>query len=132
MCLRHLVPFLLAALVIALPAPLWAQTISAAECRLVVRHVPAADVAFRPGVDVHGRPVAPAELHPPAEVLPERLRLVLSVDVRRRLGLPAWLEGDLPLGVITVADGTLLLNGRPIAPEAANGLAAACAAALRR
>ncbi|MFQ3623859.1 MAG: hypothetical protein SNJ73_09965, partial [Acetobacteraceae bacterium] len=62
----------------------------------------------------------------------ERLAIYLGVDLRERLGLPADLIADLPLGVIEIDQGTVLLNGRPIAPDAAAGLAAACAAARRR
>lgn len=108
-----------------------AQTVTAAECRLITRHVPAADVVYRPGVDGRGRPVAPADLAPAPTVVPERFVIALSVDLRRRLGLPDELKPELPLGVITVENGTLLLNGRPIPPDAAAGLAAACAAARR-
>ncbi len=31
-------------------------------CRQLVRHVPAADVAYKPGVDAKGKPIAPADL----------------------------------------------------------------------
>lgn len=108
-----------------------AQTVTAAECRLIARHVPAADVAYRSGIDVRGRPVAPADLAPAPTVIPERFVIALSVDLRRRLGLPDELKPELPIGVITVENGTLFLNGRPIPADAAGGLAAACAAALR-
>ena len=36
--------------------------ISGQDCQRLVRHVPAPDVAYKPGVDVHGKPVAPADL----------------------------------------------------------------------
>ncbi|MFQ3623795.1 MAG: hypothetical protein SNJ73_09640, partial [Acetobacteraceae bacterium] len=82
----RLAPFLLAAVLPPLAASASAQTITAAECRLIAQHVPAADVAFRPGVDARGRRVAPADLSPPVEIVPERFPIVLSVDLRRRLG----------------------------------------------
>lgn len=118
-------------LLLAFAADAEAQTVTPAECRLIARHVPAADVAYRPGVDVRGRPVAPADLAQVPTIVPERFVVALSVDLRRRLGLPDELRPELPIGVITVENGTLFLNGRPIPPDAAVGLAAACAAASR-
>lgn len=112
--------------------PAAAQTIAERDCRRLERHVPAPDVAYRPGVDVRGRAVAPADLNPSAAIVPERLAIYLGVDLRQWLGLPPDLIADLPLGVIEVDNGTVLFNGRPIAPDAAAGLAAACAAARRR
>ena len=108
-----------------------AQTISQAECRLIASHVPAADIAYQPGVDVRGRPVVAADLLPAPTVVPERFIVALSVDLRRRLGLSGELKPELPIGVITVEAGTLLLDGRPIPPDAAAGLAAACASIRR-
>lgn len=109
-----------------------AQTIAERDCRRLERHIPAPDVAFRPGVDVRGRPVAPADLAPPAAIVPDRFPILLGVDLRERLGLPSGLIADLPLGVIEIENGVVLFNGRPIAPDAVAGLAAACAAARRR
>jgi hypothetical protein len=109
-----------------------AQTIAERDCRRLERHVPAPDVAYRPGVDVRGRTVAPADLNPSATIVPERLAIYLGVDLRQRLGLPPELIADLPLGIIEIDNGTVLFNGRPIAPDATAALAAACAEARRR
>lgn len=122
---------LLLAAVLAAP-PAAAQTIAERDCRRLERHVAAPDVTYRPGVDVRGRPVAPADLAPPPAIVPERFPILLGVDLRERLGLPRDLILDLPLGVIGIENGTVLFNGRPLAPDAAAGLAAACAAARRR
>ena len=112
--------------------PVTAQTIAERDCRRLERHVPAPDVAYRPGADVRGRAVAPADLNPSVGIVPERLAIYLGVDLRERLGLPPDLIADLPLGIIEIDRGTVLFNGRPIAPDAAAGLAAACAEARRR
>jgi len=115
----------------ALAAPAAAQTLTPADCRLIARHVPSADVTYRPGIDVRNRPVTAPDLFPSPPVVPERFVITLSVDLRRRLGLSEELRPELPLGVISVENGDLLLNGRPIPADAASGLAAACAAARR-
>ncbi|NFV79934.1 hypothetical protein [Magnetospirillum aberrantis] len=36
--------------------------ITKTDCSRLIRHVPAPDVAYKPGVDVHGRAVAPADM----------------------------------------------------------------------
>jgi len=94
-----------------------------------VAYVPDASVAYQPGSDVLGRPVAPADLSPPPSVLPPVLGFVLSVELARRLELPGALKGDLPLGIVTIENNQLLFNGRPIGGDTEAQLAAACAAA---
>jgi hypothetical protein len=86
------------------------------------------EAAYAPGIDVEGRPVAPADLPgdpsaaigaPPVEIL---------VDPRR-FGAPA--AGFVPrgsLGYVTVENGRALLNGRPLADGSAGRLAAVCRA----
>lgn len=113
-------------------APTAAQTIAERDCRRLERHVPAPDVAYRPGVDVRGRPVAPADLAPAPAIVPERLAIHLGVDLQRRLGLPDDLIADLPLGVVEIENERVLFNGRPLAPDATAALAAACREARRR
>ncbi|MBE0599973.1 MAG: hypothetical protein IH568_01525, partial [Burkholderiaceae bacterium] len=71
--------------------PLAAETvvISREDCRRVVRHVASADVAYTPGVDARGRPVAPADLAgTPQLQLPETFSFDIAIDMRRYLGTP--------------------------------------------
>ncbi|WP_255542570.1 hypothetical protein [Azospirillum sp. INR13] len=57
-------------------------------CQRLTRHVPAADVEYRPGVDVNGRPVVPADLPGTAGAQPPvPIDLPLSVDLARRMGI---------------------------------------------
>ena len=75
-----------------LPAPAAAEqvvTVTAGDCRRVVAHVAAADVEYRPGVDVRGRKVAPADLGggPPIK-LPDEIAFDIKVDLRNFLGGP--------------------------------------------
>jgi hypothetical protein len=127
-----LLPLVLALAALPGAAPASVQTIAERDCRRLERHVPAPDVAFRPGVDVRGRPVAPADLAPSPAIVPDRLTILLGVDLRRRLGLPRDLIADLPLGVIEIENGQALFNGRPLAADDAAALAAACREARRR
>ena len=47
-------------------APKTTVQIGDADCKRLVRHVPSGDVAFKPGIDVRGNPVAGATLRPTA------------------------------------------------------------------
>jgi hypothetical protein len=100
-------------------------------CRMLLRHLPADGVAFRPGVDVRGRPVAAADLAPAPPVLRED---TVFIDLSLPVGLfragPARRHdlADLVLGVIEIdlASGAVRLDGRPLTHPEADRLAAYC------
>ncbi len=98
---------------------------------------PAPDVAYKPGVDVRGRPVAPADLPNGYEgVLPDQIVIPLTVPLRRYAPqAPAGVaDSDIYAGAVTLdlASGKLKLNGRPLEPDDGQALAAACASLRRR
>ena len=81
------------------------------ECRFLARHRPADDVEFKPGVDVRGRPVAPADLGgAPRLRLPDRIVIDVPVNIFERLGrtAPAGLgDTEAQLGQIVLEDNRL-------------------------
>ncbi|MDR6770126.1 hypothetical protein [Azospirillum sp. BE72] len=100
-------------------------------CQRLTRHVPAANVEYRPGVDVNGRPVAPADLPGTAGAQPPiPIDLPLSVDLARRMGiaLPSvpFLPDDVTSVWLSVVGDRLYLNGQPIDPGAEDRLYAYC------
>ncbi|WP_377808953.1 hypothetical protein ABNQ38_27235 [Azospirillum sp. A29] len=100
-------------------------------CQRLTRHVPAADVEYRPGVDVNGRAVAPADLPGSAGAQPPiPIDLPLSVDLARRMGvaLPSvpYLPNDITAVWLSVVGDRLYLNGQPIDPGAEERLYAYC------
>ncbi len=102
-------------------------------CQRLTRHVPAADVEYRPGVDVHGRAVAPADLAGSAGAQPPiPIDLPLSVALARRMGiaLPSvpYLPDDVTAVWLTVVGNQLYLNGQPIDPGAEERLYVYCRA----
>lgn len=103
-----------------------------ADCRAVVAHEPAPDVAFAPGVDVRGRPVAPADLPGSVRIdLPDEIVIPIQVDLARRLGVPRTrYEADAYVGTVTVVDGRPYFDGQPLFDADRAALAAACRAAL--
>jgi len=105
-------------------------------CAAVVAHEPAPDVTYRPGLDVRGRPVVPADLNAPSIELPEELAFEITVPMpsrnRRHFERDDYF-GEALVGFLTLhADGTLSFNGRPLDEAGAASLRSACAAALRR
>lgn len=60
-------------------------TISKPDCSRLIQHVPAPDVAYKPGVDVRGRPVVPADADPAQaefakRVVPETLTFPVKIN----------------------------------------------------
>ncbi len=104
--------------------------ITRADCARLVAHLPGPDVAYRPGVDVLGREVAPADLNGGARIqVPETIRIPIEVDLLARFGIPAdpaLFEGDAEIGEVVYRDGRFTFNGQPLQDEAAAELAQRC------
>jgi len=134
------------ALAFATSAVAQAQTIvvDGAACRALATHQPAPDVAYRPGVDARGRPVAGADLAPSAPVLSPSFTFDLNADLApylpagSRLAINADLAPYLPAGsrlampqmgvgrVTLGPDGKVLFNGQQVGQGDGAALAAAC------
>ncbi|HVO16635.1 MAG TPA: hypothetical protein VMV26_15565 [Alphaproteobacteria bacterium] len=105
-------------------------------CSNVVAHVPDTDVAYQPGVDVHGRSVAPADLPGSNSLeLPDSFVITLELDLRRSdipVPGPKSLDPKLQLGLITVVGNRVYYNGQPLDDPDQLRLAAACREFLKR
>ena len=110
--------------------------ISQNDCRRFVRHKARNDVNYKPGVDVYGRSVKPADLAPSSIKLPDEIRITLTVDIFDFVGAtpPPKGLGDsrAPLGTITFKGGKLLFNGQPLAEEISPELLIVCDQLLER
>jgi hypothetical protein len=137
--MRLLVP--LATLVaMSFAAPSWAEsqeersasiTISTADCRrLVVKHTPAPDVAYKEGVDVRGRPVVPADLEGGVRIrTPERVAIEIIVPLRAFLGYyapPRTEEAEVYLGTVILDGDRLFYEGQPLDDPVTAAIAAEC------
>jgi hypothetical protein len=89
---------------------------------------------FRPGVDVHGDEVAPADL--PSERPPalEHLPIVIGPGLQKRYGIAAnsgLLRHRAMVGEVTVRDGRAYFNGERISDRERDMMLAACREARR-
>jgi hypothetical protein len=110
-------------------------TLRREDCAALVKHRPAPDVAYQPGVDVYGNPVAPADLPGTPQLnLPPLIAIPIEVDLQDRYHIPAnspLFKGDAQIGiVVTDYEGHVTFNGRPLTDPEADALAAACARGL--
>ena len=106
-------------------------TFDRANCQLLMRHVMAPDVTYRPGVDVQGRAVAPTDLpSTPSLDLPKQIPIDIEIPVSALLGANSpYLTGDAKIRVgrvVAESDGRVLFNGKPIPDPARDQLIAAC------
>jgi hypothetical protein len=86
-----------------------------------------------PGVDVHGRPVAPADL-PDAGSAQSDVAIAIDPDLRRHYAVTPQsrlARGHGVIGYVTVGSGQPYLNGTPLAPNERALLTAACQQAKR-
>ena len=112
--------------------------VKASDCRWLVRHRPAADVAYKPGVDVRGRRVAPADLEGGSRIeIPRELTIRLEIPLVL-LGEESRLRtlslAELDAGRVTVdrVSGRVSYNGQPLVDPAREKLAAACREVMQR
>ena len=121
--------FLLAAALAAAPAAAHEKAtvaITRTDCARLVAHVLAPDVAYRPGVDVYGREVAPADLGgAPRIELPETILIGIEINLLERFGIPVSHAGA-EVGEVAYRDGRFTFNGQPLQDEAQTELAARC------
>ena len=117
--------------VILFPDPLRAQPVEVVvvgreACRSLTAHTPAADVEYKPGVDVKGRPVTPADL--PAEPAPntEQVRVALKRNIV--IGTGGLGASEIVVGEVAVdlASGKAMLNGKPVDQAFQSDIVAAC------
>jgi hypothetical protein len=111
-----------------------AQTVTVTRegCAALQQYVPTPDVEYKPGTDVvNGERVVPADLDgvPPLTISGD-IHVVISVELQKRLGIPANPNDYKPeafLGDVRVTpDGRAYFNGQPLQNDAAYELAQAC------
>jgi hypothetical protein len=100
------------------------------DCQYLTRYQPAPDVAYQPGVDAHGKAVAPADLGGGSQIkLPETIYIPIEINIGRRYGIPAnsplW-KATAEVGTVAVTGDQVTFNGQPLTPDDDAALAALC------
>jgi hypothetical protein len=106
--------------------------IARSDCELAVRYVAPPGVAYQPGVDVNGHPVAPADLDGDHRLrLRDSIPVIISDDLRKQFGLPdnsPLFDANAYLGIVELrlSDRRLTFNGVELSDPEADALAAMC------
>jgi hypothetical protein len=127
---------MIGSIVLVLAAVVWAApagaeiAISRRDCERLVRHQPGPDVAYQPGVDVHGRPVVPADLGggQPIE-LPDVIYIPIEVLIQDRYGIPAnsvLYDATALIGVVSVRGSEVYFEDQPLTDPEIAALEDAC------
>lgn len=101
-------------------------------CARAEAHVPNADVAFKPGVDVQGNAVAPADLPSRGGIkLPQSFTIDIAVPLKKIASSTAGkieAEASLPVGKlgVDIASGQVTFNGEPLGDPELAAIAEAC------
>jgi len=101
------------------------------DCSRLTAHAPSADATYQPGVDVHGRAVAPADLAgTPPIVMPEEITIAITVELQQRFGIPVTsnlYKPEAGIGTVVVRpDGSATFNGQPLTSQEQSALAYLC------
>lgn len=113
--------------------------ISKRDCQRLVRDRSAADVEYKPGVDIHGHKVAPANVGgtTPKLKLPNELTIDIGVDLEKHLGVGDDSEkfsGNVSIGKVKFdhRTGRVTFNGQSIDNSHTNAFALQCRELLTR
>lgn len=116
----------------------WILDIDPEACRSLVDFVPDGSADYIPGLDVHGRPVIPAEGSAGSDIstylLSDHISIELDSELAHRFGFFPKVHQKYHLGSITVKNKKVFLNGKPLGSSEENALHEACLRneALRR
>lgn len=106
--------------------------IARSGCALAAEYVATADVAFDPGINQQGRPVAPADLPDHRyDIVRDSVTIIISRDLEERFGIrrdSPLLETDALFGIVDVriSDGRLSFNGVALNEREARALSELC------
>ena len=110
-------------------------TVSKKDCARVVAHASSADVTYKPGTDIHGRKVAPADLGGGSPIkLPKEIIIYIGIDLEEKYGLGAGGDytGTANIGRVKVINGRVTFNGQPLGNQEQQAMGAGCRNTYRK
>ncbi|MBT3400614.1 MAG: hypothetical protein HN420_11545 [Rhodospirillaceae bacterium] len=86
------------------------------------------DVSYRPGVDVNGNAVAPADLNAQPQIsVPDVISIPVTIDLATNLGINTPFLARPTVGEVQITrDGRVSFNGQPIGDSTQHELAKRC------
>lgn len=106
------------------------------DCLRLIRHQAAPDVAYKPGVDVHGRKVAGANLGGDSPIqIPKEIAIDIGADLNEKYGIGLDASGDKRYSAVTqalgkvkvdVLSGKVTWNDKPLDSGDTDAVRAAC------
>jgi hypothetical protein len=104
--------------------------VSRQDCERIVKYTADPDVTYKPGVDVHGKPVAPADLSGSQIQIPDQIYIDLSLPFKDLLKNynPKLKNAEVYVGTVEydISSGKLLYNGQELTDPAENAIAREC------
>lgn len=113
--------FVLTILLLTVSAfPAYAQN-EPALCKLRAQHVARADAAYKPGVDVQGNPVMPADVNAAPSMVPDIVRIPMTVELAKYMNIvPKGVELKAGTGLVEIfKNGHVAYNGLDISSQIA-------------
>lgn len=133
---KWLLPLIACFLAAVMPAIAQTVTVTRQTCADLVEQVPDADVEYKPGVDVNGDAVAPADLPgTPQIIVPQEFSIPITVNLGKRLGIPSTpnnFKAEAQIGVVTYKNGKAYFNGQPLQDPEAEALSKLCQQVMKR
>ena len=98
------------------------------DCSQLVTHVASSDVSYRPGVDVTGNAVPPADLNAQPQIsVPDVISIPVTIDLATNLGINTPFLARPTVGEVQITrDGRVSFNGQPIGDSTQHELAKRC------
>lgn len=104
--------------------------VSRTDCERIVKYTADPDVTYKPDVDVHGKPVAPADLNDNQVKIPDQIFIELSLPFKDLLKNynPKLENAEVYVGTVEydIASGRLFFNGQELTDPAENAIAKEC------
>jgi hypothetical protein len=116
----------LLALLLAAPAAAQSIVVSYDDCVELTKHIPDADVKYRPDADPD---VAPADIGGRRRILvPKEFRIPITVELEKRFGIPNnnQYKAEAHIGVVEWKNGRAWFNGQPLGSDEQRAIGYLC------